>query len=176
MFFQSVQPIMGGGGKERSVLDGAERSGIPTLEGSGGAKTAKTAPNRDTSARRPDAPIDLNRLARHCLGDRELENELLRLFRLQSQALIAELADPSLLSLESKANIVHKMRGSAAAVGAWRVAEAALALEELAFSVRAAHSQAEGTAAEAGAIAALLEAASEAVADIERILGLTRQT
>ncbi len=73
-----------------------------------------------------DPPLDLVDLARHCLGDRELEDELLRLFRLQAQTLTAQLSDPSHLSLESKAKIAHKLRGSALVVGARRVGGAAL--------------------------------------------------
>src|SRR5262249_32940851 len=79
-----------------------------------------------------DPPLDLVHLARQWLGDHELEAELLGLFRLQAPALTAQLADPSLVSLESKANIAHKLRGSALSVGAGRVARAALCIEELA--------------------------------------------
>jgi hypothetical protein len=90
-------------------------------------------PNRDDWADVDSArPLDLVHLARQCLGDCELEDELLRLFRAQSQTLTAQLSDPSQLSLESKANIAHKVRGSALAVGARRVAAAALKIEELA--------------------------------------------
>ena len=79
-----------------------------------------------------DPPLDLVHLARQCLGDHELEAELLGLFRLQARALTAELSDGPALSLESKAKIAHKIRGSALAVGARRVASAARMLEELA--------------------------------------------
>ena len=71
-----------------------------------------------------DPPLDLVHLARHCMGDRELEDELLRLFLAQSQTLLAQLRDPPLIPLELKAKIAHKMRGSALAVGARRVASA----------------------------------------------------
>src|SRR5262245_24603300 len=59
-----------------------------------------------------DPPIDLVHLARQCLGDAELEAELLGLFRLQARALAAELSDSVPLTLESKAKIAHKLRGS----------------------------------------------------------------
>ncbi len=94
---------------------------------------AETVSNRDVlTGHWTDPPLDLVHLARHCLGDRALEEELLRLFRLQSNAAAAELSEAPALSLESKANIVHKLRGSALAVGASRVARAATRIEELA--------------------------------------------
>ena len=40
-----------------------------------------------------DPPLDLVHLARQCLGDHELEAELLGLFRLQAPALMAQLSD-----------------------------------------------------------------------------------
>jgi hypothetical protein len=110
-----------------------------------------------------DPPLDLVHLARQCLGDHELEAELLGLFRLQAPALMAQLSDPSLLSLESKAKIAHQLRGSALAVGARRVASAAGRIEELAFAAG------DQRLAEARAVAALLSAVAEALAEIERI-------
>jgi HPt (histidine-containing phosphotransfer) domain-containing protein len=110
-----------------------------------------------------DPPLDLVHLARQCLGDHELETELLGLFRLQARALTAELSDAPALSLESKAKIAHKIRGSALAVGARRVASTAWLLEGLASS------NGDQSSAEARATAALLSAVAEAVAEIERI-------
>jgi HPt (histidine-containing phosphotransfer) domain-containing protein len=111
-------------------------------------------------------------LARQCLGDRELEDELLRMFRRQARALTAELSDPSLLSLESKAKIAHKLRGSALAVGARRVAGAAWRIEELAAAAGdLSRPDMNDRAAEARAVLALLIAVTEAVAEIERICG-----
>jgi hypothetical protein len=112
-----------------------------------------------------DPPLDLVHLARQCLGDAELEAELLGLFRLQARALTAELSHSPLLSLESKAKIAHKLRGSALAVGAMRVAGAAGLIEELALSAG------DRRCSEADATAALLSAVAEAVAEIDRIRG-----
>jgi hypothetical protein len=119
-----------------------------------------------------DRPLDLVHLARRCLGDCELEDELLRLFRAQSQALTAQLSDPPQLSLESKANIAHKLRGSALAVGAWRVADAALEIEELAAAGGdRGRLEMDDHIAEAGALLALVFAVTEAIVEIDRIRG-----
>ncbi len=143
------------------------------LESSGVSRLAEPGSNWDESTAGDfNPPLDLVHLARQCLGDHELEAELLGLFRLQAPALTAQLADQSLLSLESKAKIAHKLRGSALSVGAGRVARAAWRIEELAT---AAGSRSPGEAGqrldEAGRIAALLFAVTEAVVEIDRILG-----
>jgi HPt (histidine-containing phosphotransfer) domain-containing protein len=143
------------------------------LESSGVSRLAEPGSNWDESTAGDfNPPLDLVHLARQCLGDHELEAELLGLFRLQAPALTAQLADQSLLSLESKAKIAHKLRGSALSVGAGRVARAAWRIEELAT---AAGSWPPGEAGqrldEAGGIAALLFAVTEAVVEIDRILG-----
>ena len=72
----------------------------------------------ESSAGGFDSPLDLVHLARQCLGDQELEAELLGLFRLQARALTAQLSELACLSSESKAKIAHTLRGSALAVGA----------------------------------------------------------
>jgi Hpt domain len=142
-------------------------------EHSGASRLAETDSDWDESvAGGFDPPLDLVHLARQCLGDHELEAELLGLFRLQAPALTAQLADSSHLSLESKAKIAHQLRGSALAVGAGRVARAAWSIEELA-SAACPRSPADAgqRVDEAGGIAALLFAVTEAVVEIDRILG-----
>ena len=119
----------------------------------------------DSSASGFDPPLDLVHLARQCLGDHELEAELLGLFRLQARALTAQLSDSRLLSLESKAKIAHTLRGSALAVGAGRVAGAAWRIEELASAAG------DQRSAEARAVAALQSAVAEALMEIDRIRG-----
>jgi chemotaxis protein histidine kinase CheA len=112
-----------------------------------------------------DPPLDLVHLARQCLGDRELETELLELFRLQAPALMAQLSDSSGSSLEAKARIAHTLRGSALAVGAGRVARAAWRIEELALAAD------DQRAAHGSAVTALLSAVTEALTEIDRIRG-----
>jgi HPt (histidine-containing phosphotransfer) domain-containing protein len=77
---------------------------------------------------RPVPAIDLVHLARQTDGDSLLERELLGLFHRQAAKLTAELA-PGKASALARADIAHKLRGSALAIGAGRVATAALALE-----------------------------------------------
>lgn len=97
---------------------------------------------------------------------------MLGLFRVQSRALAAQLSDPGLSSLESKANIAHKLRGSALAIGAGRVADAALRIEEIATPTGdRGQPGADELTDLAQATAALNSAVAEAVAEIERIRG-----
>ena len=112
-----------------------------------------------------DPPLDLVHLARQCLGDHELEAELLQLFRLQAPALTARLSGSPHLSLDAKAKIAHTLRGSALAVGAGRVASAAWRIEELASAAG------DQRSAEGLAIAALQSAVAEALAEIDRLRG-----
>jgi Hpt domain len=119
----------------------------------------------ESSAGAFDPPLDLVHLARQCLGDHELEAELLGLFRVQARVLTGQLSDTPLLSLESKAKIAHTLRGSALAVGAGRVARAAWCIEELASAAG------DRGSAEARAMAALLSAVAEALTEIDRIQG-----
>ena len=119
----------------------------------------------ESSAGGFDPPLDLVHLARQCLGDHELEAELLGLFRLQARALTAQLSGTPLLSLESKAKIAHTLRGSALAVGAGASPARRGSIEELASAAG------DRGSAEARAMAALLSAVAEALAEIDRIRG-----
>ena len=74
-----------------------------------------------------DGPIDLGHLARMTLGDAGLEREVLAMFAEQSAGLVATLA-----SLPANAGaLAHTLKGSARAIGAFRVAEAAARFEML---------------------------------------------
>jgi HPt (histidine-containing phosphotransfer) domain-containing protein len=72
-----------------------------------------------------DGPIDLDHLKRMTLGDESLEREVLAMFSAQSVSLIGALAA---LPAEA-AGLVHTLKGSARAVGAFAVADAAAVLE-----------------------------------------------
>jgi len=72
-------------------------------------------------------PVDLAHLARYTLGDRALESEILQLFCAQSLIYLEHLHAAK--SDQAWREAAHSLKGSAQAVGAWRVAEAALAAE-----------------------------------------------
>jgi HPt (histidine-containing phosphotransfer) domain-containing protein len=72
-----------------------------------------------------DGPIDFEHLQRMTLGDASLEQEVLAMFAAQSAKLIGTLAT---LPAEAGA-LVHTLKGSARAIGAFGVGEAAARLE-----------------------------------------------
>jgi HPt (histidine-containing phosphotransfer) domain-containing protein len=74
-----------------------------------------------------DGPIDIAHLQRMTLGDAGLEREVLAMFSAQSVRLAAGLVDPS----ADAGALAHMLKGSARAVGAFRVAEAAEELETI---------------------------------------------
>src|SRR3954447_820989 len=72
-----------------------------------------------------DGPIDFAHLKRMTLGDAGLEQEVLAMFSAQSAKLIGQLnAGPS-----DAAALAHTLKGSARAIGAFGVADAAARLE-----------------------------------------------
>lgn len=72
-----------------------------------------------------DAPLDLAHLERMTLGDSSLEREVLAMFAAQSVDLVRRLGTLP----EDAGMLVHTLKGSARAIGAVRVAEAAAELE-----------------------------------------------
>ena len=103
-----------------------------------------------------DCPINLEQLRRMTLGDADLEHEVLAMFSAQSARLIEALANMP----PEAAAIAHTLKGSARAIGAQAVAEAASRLET-------AISGARGTAE---ALAELADAVALAQSAIEDIL------
>jgi HPt (histidine-containing phosphotransfer) domain-containing protein len=79
-----------------------------------------------------DAPIiDLVHLSRQTLGDGALESELLRLFAVQAQQYAAWLEEAFAPGEAAKrADLTHRLKGSARAIGAFPLAEAAESYEE----------------------------------------------
>jgi HPt (histidine-containing phosphotransfer) domain-containing protein len=72
-----------------------------------------------------DSAIDVQHLARMTLGETALEAEVLALFAAQSRDLVGRLATiPA-----DAAALAHTLKGSARAIGAFRVADAAFGLE-----------------------------------------------
>ena len=74
-----------------------------------------------------ERPVDLVHLARQTLGDRALEREVLSLFEVQTRSIIAQLHEIG--DEKMRHDLAHTLKGSARAVGAWKVAEAAEACE-----------------------------------------------
>jgi len=72
-----------------------------------------------------DGPIDTDHLQRMTLGDASLEREVLAMFSGQAMRLMRELAAPS----SDRRALAHMLKGSARAIGAFRVGEAAELLE-----------------------------------------------
>ncbi len=72
-----------------------------------------------------DGPIDIAHLGRMTLGDAALEREVLAMFSAQSVRLVEALA----ASPTDAAALAHTLKGSARAIGAFQVAEAAECLE-----------------------------------------------
>ena len=70
-----------------------------------------------------DAPIDMVHLARHTLGNRDLEREVLMLFARQTTMVFARLDGD--LAANARADQIHTIVGSAKGIGAWKVAEVA---------------------------------------------------
>ena len=71
----------------------------------------------------PSRPVDLTHLARQTFGQRELEQEVLRLFLSHTAIHLARLraaADPA-----GQRAAAHFIKGSARGIGAWQVATAA---------------------------------------------------
>jgi len=123
---------------------------------------AEDGPQRASYAVNSDEPaIDLVHLARQTDGDAALEVELLALFDRQSANLLAQLA----VDGAARADIAHKLRGSALAVGAGRVASAAETLETLLNSDRMSPQERER------ALGGLAAAVAEARGAIAGLLG-----
>ncbi|TBN55301.1 Hpt domain-containing protein [Hansschlegelia quercus] len=104
--------------------------------------------------------IDVVHLNRQTMGDRNLEHEVLELFRRQARVLLFRFE--ALTSPSERADVAHTLKGSARGVGANRVAFAADELERSAKS-------GEPTGR---ALAELAEAVAEVTSAIELRFGL----
>lgn len=103
-----------------------------------------------------DGPIDVVHLRRMTLGDPRLEREVLAMFSAQAVGLVGALA-----ALPSDAGVLaHTLKGSARAIGAFGVADAAASLETL---IRSGSDPAQ-------ALAELDDAVAQARAAIDAIL------
>lgn len=78
-------------------------------------------------AKRPMRPIDLVHLAKQCLGDENLEREILRLFETTLKTYYERLTVAT--TFDDLAINLHSIKGAASGVGAWSIAEQAKAME-----------------------------------------------
>jgi len=104
--------------------------------------------------------IDLAHLSRMTLGEHGLERDVLDLFDRQAEMLLARMAceEPRVVGA-----LAHTLAGSARGIGAWKVAEAASAVERAASPSQA--------ITLTGAMDRLAAAVAEARAAIGEILG-----
>ena len=72
-------------------------------------------------------PVDLVHLARHTLGNRELEREILQIFARQSVLYLERLQGAE--DEAERRDAAHTIKGSARGIGAWEIAEYAALLE-----------------------------------------------
>jgi HPt (histidine-containing phosphotransfer) domain-containing protein len=77
-----------------------------------------------------DGPIDFAHLSRMTLGDGGLEREVLAMFSAQSARLVGRIAALAALAADAGA-LAHTLKGSARAIGAFAVADAAGRFEEV---------------------------------------------
>jgi HPt (histidine-containing phosphotransfer) domain-containing protein len=88
---------------------------------------AAQAISAEQATARTSGVLDFTHLVRQTLGDSALEREILQLFMRQSTTLLQAVENP--LSRERQVIAAHTLKGSARAVGAWRVADAAQSVE-----------------------------------------------
>lgn len=77
--------------------------------------------------KRAARPIDLVHLAKQCLGDENLELEILRLFDTTIKTYFSRLQLAT--AFDDLAINLHSIKGAASGVGAWTIADLAKAME-----------------------------------------------
>ena len=107
----------------------------------------------------PEAIIDWRHLERQCLGDATLAQDLLGLFAAQARQLATQITDAA-LAAPALADLAHRLKGSALAVGANALAARASTLETLCRN-GAAHASIAAAALPLSAAAAACAAAAE---------------
>jgi len=90
------------------------------------AAVAFAMPGGEGSAAPRARPVDLAHLARQTLGDRALEQEVLRLFVHQALAARDEIAQAD---TRERLRLAHNLKGSARGVGAFAIADCVSQIE-----------------------------------------------
>jgi HPt (histidine-containing phosphotransfer) domain-containing protein len=88
-------------------------------------KSAEPKPLRNACPSQ-ERPVDLVHLAHQTMGDKDLEHEVLQMFMRQARKSLQEIgaAEPAAVAAAA-----HRLKGAAAAVGAFKVSAAAERLE-----------------------------------------------
>ena len=124
-------------------------------------ETAGAPTRAETPSATPSRPVDLVHLSRYALGERALEGEVLGLFCTQAGLCLERLG--TTYSEQEWKEAAHTLKGSARAIGAWRVAGAAERAEALSGAALA--------ESRAAALSALEVAIGEAKTYIKALLG-----
>ncbi|MGH6771521.1 MAG: Hpt domain-containing protein, partial [Xanthobacteraceae bacterium] len=95
-----------------------------------GVAVRADAPPLAPFAQAPGRVVDLAHLARMTQGDRGLERDVLELFAMQGDVLLARMRGQT---PEAIGTLAHTLCGSARGIGAWAVAQAAEAAERSAL-------------------------------------------
>jgi HPt (histidine-containing phosphotransfer) domain-containing protein len=91
------------------------------------AHIAFEAPDNQIAVRpSKERPIDLVHLAHQTMGDKALETEVLQMFARQTRLLLQEIAVAEAVTVTA---LAHRLKGSAKAIGAFKVSSAAARLE-----------------------------------------------
>jgi HPt (histidine-containing phosphotransfer) domain-containing protein len=85
--------------------------------------------NREPVAAPDPKVLDVAHLARYTVGNRELEEELLKLFRVQLRTQVTAIAAAG--DADDWRFATHTLKGVARSIGAWAIAETAERLEQL---------------------------------------------
>jgi HPt (histidine-containing phosphotransfer) domain-containing protein len=91
------------------------------------AAVAFAMPGGEGAAPSCARPVDLNHLARQTLGDRSLEQEVLKLFIQQALSARDQLADAP---ARERLRLAHSLKGSARGVGAFAIADCVAEIEK----------------------------------------------
>lgn len=91
------------------------------------ASMAFALPGGETSKPSRKRPIDLVHLTRETFGNRSLEIEILSLFSRQTSGIVDRLAQAN---PDERVRLARSLKGSARAIGAFRIAEMAEAIEQ----------------------------------------------
>ncbi|MBZ9653350.1 Hpt domain-containing protein [Phyllobacterium lublinensis] len=97
------------------------------------ASMAFALPGGEKSTPSRKRPIDLVHLTRETFGNRALEIEILNLFSRQTCGIVDRLAQAN---PDERARLARSLKGSAQAIGAFRVAEIAEAIEQAPADLR----------------------------------------